>query len=218
MIPRLILATTNAHKVRELAAMLAGAGHSREVMSATAFGTPPEIAETSDTFVGNAIQKVTGFASWLREIVELSPDDLCVADDSGICIDALGGAPGVRSARFAGEDATDEGNNAAMVAALRALGLDRSPAHYSCALAVVRADGAPHGTEMSEGALIFEGRCDGEIRVIRQGEGGFGYDPYFWIEGGVRTFADLSDDEKAGRSHRGMALQAMMARWSELSS
>jgi len=226
--PRLILATTNAHKVREIAGMFAATGDATQVMSAAELGTPPEIEETADTFAGNAVLKAVGFASWLRGLTGASPDDLCVADDSGICIDALEGAPGVRSARFAGEAATDDANNAAMVEALRAAGLDRSAAHYACVLAVARVDGTPlalasasPGPEGSpsvadlRGALLFEGRCEGEVRITRQGQGGFGYDPYFWIDGGARTFADLSDEEKSRRSHRGHALRAMMARWAE---
>jgi XTP/dITP diphosphohydrolase len=220
------LATTNAHKVREIAGMFAATGDAIEVMSAAELGTPPKVDETSDSFSGNAVLKALGFAAWIRGLAGASPDDFCVADDSGICIDALEGAPGVRSARFAGEDATDDANNAAMVGALRGLGLDRSAAHYACVLAVARVDGAPlvlaspraaerRSHRELDGALLFEGRCEGEVRVARRGQGGFGYDPHFWIDGGARTFADLSDEEKSHRSHRGEALRAMMARWPE---
>lgn len=226
MTRRLILATTNAHKVREIAGMFAAAGDLIEVMSAVEFGTPPHVEETSDSFSGNAVLKALGFAAWLRGLTGAAPEDLCLADDSGICIDALEGAPGVRSARFAGDDATDDENNVAMVEALRGRGLDRSAAHYACVLAVARVDGAPlvlgspgaaarRGHGELDGAILFEGRCEGEVRIACQGVGGFGYDPHFWIDGGARTFADLSDEEKSHRSHRGEALRAMMAHWPE---
>ena len=104
---------------------------------------------------------------------------------------------------------------------MRDRGLQESPAHYACVLAVARADGTPlvleeqPPHEEGAGVLLFEGRCAGEVRVVSQGSGGFGYDPYFWVDDRTRTFADLSDAEKSARSHRGAAHRAMMARWQE---
>ncbi len=212
---RVVIASGNRHKIDEIAAMLAGPHPELEVVGVKALGAPPEIAETEDTFHGNAALKAVGIASWLRE-QGASGDDLVLADDSGICIDAFDGRPGVYSARYAGPDATDEDNNAKMVAELGARGLDRSAAHYACVLALARVDGSALPVPAADlvmacgGALCVEGRCEGVVRTVRRGQGGFGYDPHFWVDDDARTFAELTREAKAARSHRGEALRRLL--------
>ena len=221
---RLILASGNRHKVTEIAEMFAASPSpitsGMEVVSMKDLGDPPEIPETADTFHGNAVLKARGIAAWLAsETIRAPGDDLVLADDSGICIDAFDGAPGVYSARFAGPNAGDDDNNAKMVAELRARGLERSPAHYTCVLAVTRVDGTALGGVDIEDPLVrrmdpcvcVEGRCHGVVRTVAQGSGGFGYDPYFWVDDDAHTFADLSAEQKAVRSHRGAAVASLLA-------
>jgi XTP/dITP diphosphohydrolase len=221
MARRIVIASNNPHKITELQQMLARARLSSvrklEVASASAVGRPPEIDETSMQFVGNAVLKANGIAAWLRSI-GAPADDIVLADDSGICVDALDGAPGVHSARFAAVNADDEANNAKLVAELRARGLSSSPAKYVCVLAVRHVGVRPFdftmpdaGTVfMRDGCLCIEGRCRGNVRIERRGTGGFGYDPHFWIDGDSRTFAELSPTEKSQRSHRGSAMRMLM--------
>ena len=206
----LVLASGNRHKVVELAAMLAEAAPGLRVVAQTVWGEPPVIAETGDTFVANAELKARGIAAWLR--TRGAPDDtLVLADDSGISVAALDDAPGVISAVWAGDPCDDAANNRKLVAELSARGLDRSAAHYSCVLVLVRVDGAalPDGRRVA----TFEGRWDVEVRTEPRGTGGFGYDPHAWIDGGARTVAELARDAKASVSHRGRALRALAAWW-----
>jgi XTP/dITP diphosphohydrolase len=228
---RLVVASGNAHKVAELDRMLRRTVPTLEVAGLRGFGEPPEIAETANDFAGNARLKAEGFAAWLRPRGEAG-DTVVLADDSGVCVEALGGGPGVRSARFAGEDASDEENNDKLVRELRARGLERSAGHYRCVLALTRVDGEPWAD--AGASRLFEGRWDVELRVVRRGSGGFGYDPHAWLvagdgaggagAGGVvepagpapgvtpdRTVAELAPDEKAAISHRGKALRALLA-------
>lgn len=226
MAPRIVLASTNTHKITELREMIQSASlrevRSLQVVSLTELarevGPAPVIAETASTFAGNAVLKAEGVAAWLRERTRGREADLVVADDSGLCVDALEGGPGVWSARFAGPGASDEANNARLVTELRARGLDRSAAHYVCVLAV-RYLGhryfeftLPEDSEvyLQDDCMCIEGRCRGEVRVDRRGEGGFGYDPHFWIDGGAQTFAELSRSDKARRSHRGAAMRRLV--------
>jgi len=205
---RVVVASGNAHKVREIERMLA-AVEGLEVRGQRDFGSPPTIEETADDFEGNARLKAEGIAAWLRAQGEAG-DTAVLADDSGVCVDALGGAPGVRSARFAGEPSDDEANNAKLVEELRVRELRASAGHYVCVLALVRVDGQGWG-EDARPVRTFEGRWDVELRVERRGDGGFGYDPHAWLAG-ERTVAELSGDEKAGQSHRGQAMRALL-RW-----
>lgn len=216
---RLIVASGNAHKVREIADMLAQSLPELTVIGVMdpnlGLGDPPEPEETETTFSGNAAIKANAIARWLREQGGASTaNDVVLADDSGICIDSFYGAPGVYSARFAGEGATDEDNNAKMVADLEGLGLDRSAAHYACVLAVafVSSDHPAPDPELLvvDGAVCVEGRCHGYVRTKARGDGGFGYDPYFWVDEDARTFAELTQDAKAARSHRGDAFRRLL--------
>lgn len=222
---RVIIASGNAHKIEEIAAMFAAAAPELQVVGikqcaeAKAGEALPDIEETATTFSGNAALKSMGYASWLRER-GAAGDDLVLADDSGICLDALGGEPGVYSARFSGPDATDPKNNAHACARLAELGLEASPAHYACVLSLARVDGQPVHIPMPESgegdmylegpSLCIEGHCSGVFRVESRGEGGFGYDPHFWVDEGARTFAELTPAAKAARSHRGAAMALLM--------
>jgi XTP/dITP diphosphohydrolase len=215
---RIVLASTNPHKVRELAEMLGGSelGGPFEVSAASELGEPPPVVEDAPTFAGNAGRKAHAIAAWLSAGGRVGASDLVLADDSGLCVDALDGGPGVHSARFAGPAATDAENNAKLVRELRRLDITRSSAHYACALCLVRVDlaplvmesGAGEAIELRAGAIV-RGRCDGEVRIEARGSGGFGYDPHFWLTDG-RTMAELLPDEKARIGHRGDALRRLV--------
>ena len=182
---RLVLASRNAHKARELDALLRP--HEVEPL-------PDEVVlppEDGETFAENALGKARAAAAALGRPA--------VADDSGIAAEALGGRPGVRSARYAGEDATDEENLATLLREAPA----GSGLAYVCALAYVGPDGTEH---------VVEGRCTGTLAADPRGTGGFGYDPAFVPEEHPdRTMAELAPDEKAAISHRGRAARAMLA-------
>jgi XTP/dITP diphosphohydrolase len=186
---KLVLATRNAHKVREFEALLAP----HEVVALPAdVELPPE---TGTTFAANALTKARTAAQ--------ATGTPAIADDSGIESAALGGAPGVYSARFAGEGATDEENLAKLVAEAPA----GSPLAYVCALAYVE----PDGTEQ-----LVEGRCTGTLAARPRGEGGFGYDPAFVPDdrdpaAPERTMAELSQADKDAISHRGRAARELLA-------
>jgi len=186
----LLLATHNEHKRREFERLLAGAGRSWRVLALGAgVELPPEVGET---FAENAMGKA-------RAAAQLS-GRRSIADDSGIAAAALGGAPGVRSARYAGEHATDPEN-------LRKLVREAppgSPLEYICAIACVDPG---QGVER-----LFEGRCAGRLAERPRGERGFGYDPVFLPEDGPPglTMAELSDEQKDRISHRGRAARALL--------
>ncbi|MHB8532560.1 MAG: RdgB/HAM1 family non-canonical purine NTP pyrophosphatase [Solirubrobacteraceae bacterium] len=195
---RLLLATHNAHKLREFQRMLAapGGGAGSEPVEleplARDFELPPEVGET---FAENALGKARAAAQ--------ATGRPSIADDSGICADALGGAPGVRSARFAGEHASDGENLAKLLREAPA----GSGLEYVCVIAHVRPGGAEH---------LFEGRCRGVLADRPRGEGGFGYDPAFLpadsppAPAGL-TMAELSDEQKDAISHRGRALRELLS-------
>ena len=191
---RLVLASDNPGKLREFRQMLAPLGI--EIVPQSELGVT-EADEPHTTFIENALAKAR-HASRLAGLPAL-------ADDSGICVAALGGEPGVRSARYAEEGAGREGqdrrNNEKLVAALKG-GRDRR-AHYACVVVLVRHAGDPE-------PLIAEGRWQGEIIAEPRGTGGFGYDPHFFLPGLGRTAAELMPDEKNAVSHRGHAMQRML--------
>jgi XTP/dITP diphosphohydrolase len=196
---RLLVATTNRGKLAELAPVLAGLGW--EVVGLDAAPGVPVAAEDEDTLAGNARAKARHYlaATGLPSL----------ADDSGLCVDALGGAPGVRSARFAGPAASDADNRRRLLEQMS--GRADRRAHFACALCLAEpapAGGAPRLTEV-------EGRCDGRLLESERGTGGFGYDPLFVPDdprAGGRTFAELSREAKQALSHRGRALAALAAR------
>ena len=189
---QIVLASGNAGKLREFGQLLAPFDF--EVLPQSAFDVP-EAEEPHVTFVENAIAKAR-HAAQLTGLPAL-------ADDSGLCVAALGGAPGVYSARFAGEPKSDERNNARLVAEL-AGGADRR-AHYVAVLVLMRHAGDPQ-------PIVAEGEWHGEIIDTPRGAGGFGYDPYFLVPDLGLTAAELAHDEKNRRSHRGEALAQLIAR------
>lgn len=196
---KLLLATQNAKKRRELAALLAPLG--LEVVTPAEVGGLPEVEEDRPTFAGNAAKKAT-HAARARALWSL-------ADDSGLEVEALGGAPGVRSARWAGEPADDGRNNAKLLAELAGLPEARRAARFVCALALARPDGSL--------ALEVTGEARGRILDAPRGDGDFGYDPLFlFTEPGHpqtgRGFAELTGAEKSAVSHRGRALRALLER------
>ncbi len=190
----LVIGTTNIKKGQELAEMLAPWGfrvttladHPREI----------DVVEDGDSFAANAILKATGQARHLGRWV--------LADDSGLEVDALDGAPGVYSARYAGPDATDEANNARLLADLGDLPLEKRTAHYVCHVAV--AD--PTGTVRAESHDV----CHGRIRYEEFGTNGFGYDPMFEVIEYHRTFGQLGPHVKRALSHRSRALRDILPR------
>jgi len=188
---KIVLASGNAGKLRELAAMLAPLGH--EVLSQSAFGieTPPE---TGVTFVENALLKAR-YTAGRTSLPSL-------ADDSGIEVDALAGRPGVYSARYAGEGATDQQNLEKMLDELRGVPSERRTARYQCVIVLARSADDPD-------PLIAQGTWEGRILTTPRGSGGFGYDPIFQPEGLTLTAAELPATEKNARSHRGQALRAL---------
>lgn len=195
----LLFATTNPHKVEEVAAILAPLGI--EVVGLdTLEERPPEPVEDGATFADNARRKAVAYARATRRHV--------LADDSGLEVDALGGGPGVHSARYAGTGATraerDAANNRRLLEALRGVPDERRGARFVCVLVLA----APDGRVLAETRGTFEGR----IAHAPRGANGFGYDPLLELTGEGRTSAELEPAEKNARSHRGAAARAMAAR------
>jgi XTP/dITP diphosphohydrolase len=190
---RVVLATGNPGKQREFAALLAA--HQIELVLQPSLGIEP-IAETGASFAANALLKAAHAA--------LHANLPALADDSGLEVDALAGRPGVYSARFAGEDATDEQNNARLLAELEGVADARRGAAYRCVLVLVRGrnDGAP---------LFAQGEWRGRIAHQARGSGGFGYDPLFIPDAMSVSAAELSAEHKNRVSHRGTALRALAA-------
>ena len=190
---KLVLASGNRKKIAELQEILGGFGI--EVVPQNAFDVP-EAEETGTTFVENAIIKArnacrhTGLPA--------------IADDSGIEVDALNGAPGVYSARFSGADATDEKNNALLVEKLRDVAEEKRSARYHAVLVLMR-----HADDPTP--LIAHGSWEGKIILTPRGSNGFGYDPHFLVPELDQTAAELSAEEKHARSHRGKALTQLVA-------
>jgi len=191
-IPRLVLASNNAGKLREFRRLLAPLGV--DVLAQDELGIP-EADEPHVTFVENALAKARQ-ASALTGLPAL-------ADDSGVCVRALGGAPGVQSARYAGEPKSDARNNAKLVSALQ--GVADRRAHYACVLVLV------HHVDDPE-PIIAEGRWHGTIIDTPRGDGGFGYDPHFLDDATGLTGAELPLERKNELSHRGKAMRALIAR------
>jgi XTP/dITP diphosphohydrolase len=190
MTQRLVLASNNAGKLKEFAQLLAPIGF--ELHPQGEFDVP-EAEEPHATFVENALAKAR-HAARLTGLPAL-------ADDSGVCVNALGGAPGVYSARFAGEPKSDARNNEKMIAEL-AQKADKS-AYYYCVLVYVRHADDPQ-------PIIADGRWNGEMIATPRGGNGFGYDPYFLLPALGKTAAELSSDEKNAISHRGQALRLLV--------
>jgi XTP/dITP diphosphohydrolase len=192
---KLFLATGNAHKVSEISRLLAEAGLRVRVCSATEAGGMPPVEETADSFEGNALLKAE--ALWRQ----LGEQEWVLADDSGLEVVALEGAPGVRSARYAGPGATDEANRRKLLSELEGVPESGRRGRFVCALALV-------GPTRRE---VFAGVCAGTIADVEAGSGGFGYDPLFRPTGSRETFAEMPPADKNRLSHRGKALAQLIA-------
>jgi XTP/dITP diphosphohydrolase len=191
-----LFATSNPHKIAEVRAVLAPLDW--EVMGLDALSdVPPEPVEDGDSFAANARLKAEGYAR--------ATGRFCLADDSGLVVDALGGAPGVHSARYAGALGSrmtrDRANNEKLLGELARVPPEQRTAGFVCALCLAR----PDGTIVAE----TSGTCEGVIGEHARGENGFGYDPLLYLPDRGLTFAELSPEEKNERSHRGAAVRAM---------
>lgn len=184
---KFILATHNPGKLREMAAILSQYGV--EVVSLADVGITVDVEETGTTFAENAMLKAKAICA--------AANLPAIADDSGLCVDALNGGPGVYSARYGGEGLDDKGRYTLLLQNMR--GQTTRAAHFACAIACA----FPNGDE-----LTAEGRCDGTIAFAPMGEGGFGYDPVFFVPEKAKTFGQLTAEEKSAISHRGKALKA----------
>lgn len=185
---QIVFASNNAHKLRELREL---AGSDMAILSLDDIGCHDDIPETADTFEGNALLK----ARWVKERFGYD----CFADDSGLEVDALGGEPGVRSARYAGDGHDSDANNARLLERLGNTS-DRR-ARFRTAIALLRGNDEPR---------FFNGTVEGEILTEARGNGGFGYDPLFRPLGWDKTFAEATPDEKNAISHRGNAVRLLM--------
>jgi XTP/dITP diphosphohydrolase len=189
----ILVGSRNPHKLREVREILEPLG-----LRAVIAVNLPEVDETADTFAGNAAKKALEYASFLR-----AP---CLADDSGLVVPALGGEPGVRSARYAGPKATDAENVALLLRRVRESGLREPEAWFQCNIAVAVAGAPP------EVVVAVEGRVLGRIVAEPRGENGFGYDPVFFHPESGCTFAELPPEEKNRVSHRARALAELARR------
>jgi XTP/dITP diphosphohydrolase len=195
----IVIATRNVHKVGEIRAIL---GSASQILTLNDFPDPPKVVEDTATFNGNATKKAVELANWLAITfppTRHSSPLFVLADDSGLEVDALDGAPGVISARFSGPGATDRSNNALLVDKLR--GVANRAARFVCVIAVA-----------NQGRLLgaFRGEVEGRIVDQPRGAQGFGYDPLFFYEPYACTFGEVDGDRKFQVSHRGRALRAML--------
>ncbi len=209
---KIYLASGNAHKVQEFQAIAdaarAAGGAVVEFVSARAVGGMPEVVEDTGTFVGNARKKAQALRAKLLAAA-LPPEGKAglwvLADDSGLCVDALGGGPGVESAYFAGPQGDSAANLRKLVAVMRAVPEGQRAAHFICVLVLL----GPGGEEQ-----VFEGRCEGALLVEPRGGAGFGYDPLFVPVGKKESLAEMGEALKNQLSHRAQAARGLM-RWVE---
>jgi XTP/dITP diphosphohydrolase len=191
-VPRLLLASANRGKLRELRTILDGLPVELVGLAEAGLGEPPEVAETGATFLENALLKGRAYAAWSGLAA--------VADDSGLEVDALGGAPGVRSARYAGPGADDQANLDKLLAELAGVPPERRTARFRCAAVLV---------DLAAGEWHGEASWEGRVLEAPRGSGGFGYDPVFLPDGWDRTSAEVDQATKDAASHRGQAFRAL---------
>lgn len=192
------LASGNAHKVAEMGALATRDGLGVEILSAKALGGMPSVEEDTGTFVGNARKKA-------RALWEKTPKgSVVLADDSGVCVDYLGGAPGVESAYFAGPQGDSAANLRKLTEVMRGVPAGRRGAKFYCLLFLIDGAGAEH---------VFEGECTGTLLDEPRGGAGFGYDPLFVPEGFAQSYAELGDEVKSRLSHRARAWAGLSAWW-----
>jgi XTP/dITP diphosphohydrolase len=213
----LLIATRNAHKVQEIRAIL---GVQFQFLTLDDFPNAPKIIEDAETFAENAAKKAVELARWISENSKFKTQnsklDYILADDSGLEVDALNGAPGVHSARFAAldknENSKDADNNAKLLRLLKNVPLEKRAARFRCVIALV-----PIAHKPIESASpvcfadefepqLFDAACEGRIQLSASGQGGFGYDPLFVPDGFTQSFAELGEDLKNKLSHRAKAL------------
>ncbi len=187
---KIVVASNNKNKIFEIKSILADTGF--DILSLEDSGIFVNPEETSSSFKGNALIKAHVTASLT--------DFMVIADDSGLEVDCLDGAPGVYSARYAGENSSDDENNIFLISKLKLLSLKRYPARFVCVIALIDGD---------KKEKTFKGCCEGEIILEAMGENGFGYDPYFFIPKFNKTMAQLNDSQKNSISHRGKALELL---------
>ncbi len=192
MPPRLLLASANQGKLRELRTILDGLPVELVGLAEAGLGEPPEVEETGATFLENALLKGRAYAAWSGLAA--------VADDSGLEVDALGGAPGVRSARYAGPGASDQANLDKLLAALTGVPPERRTARFRCAAVLV---------DPEAGEWHAEAAWEGRLLDAPRGSGGFGYDPVFLPNGWELTSAEVEQATKDAASHRGQAFRAL---------
>lgn len=190
---RILLATRNAGKVKEMQRLLAEAGLALEVVGLSEFPHLEDVEENGATFEENALIKARYAAK--------ESGVAAVADDSGICVDALNGMPGIYSARWAGRHGDDKANLELLLSQIAHVPQERRTAHFRCAVALVYPDGRE---------IVVEGRMNGRVIDRPRGEHGFGYDPIFCADGSDRTSAELTPTEKDAVSHRGNAMRALV--------
>ncbi len=206
---KLVLATRNAHKVEELRLML---GHEFQVQDLGDFPSAPVLPESANSFAGNATLKALTFAQWIGGSLKLGDAaHYVVADDSGLEVDALDGAPGVHSARYASLDdnnSSDADNNTKLLRELEGVPPQKRVSRFVCQIALIEIAGRDDTPE----AHLFEGVCEGHIAEAERGDHGFGDDPLFMPYGYEQTFAELGAETKNELSHRAKAL-ARMVKW-----
>jgi XTP/dITP diphosphohydrolase len=231
----ILIATRNAHKVEEIRAILGG---QFRFLTLNDFPAAPKVVEDADTFAGNATKKAVTLAEWLAR--NQNPESriqngFVLADDSGLEVDALGGKPGVHSARFAALDRSAEGssanssdadNNAKLLRLLKNVPSEKRTARFRCVIAFVF---VPRGKienkspvcfadELELQTQLFDGVCEGKIPFEPHGQNGFGYDPLFVPDGFTQSFAELGEDVKNKLSHRAKALEKLKIYFSKLPS
>jgi XTP/dITP diphosphohydrolase len=216
----LLIATRNLHKVEEIRAIL---GAAFQILTLKGFPNAPAVVEDADTFAGNATKKAVELAKWLcaensKLKIKNSKPDFVLADDSGLEVDALNGAPGVHSARFAAldksENSADADNNAKLLRLLQDVPLEKRTARFRCVLALApvleneiqNASPVCYADEWELQTQLFDGTCEGKILFAPRGQNGFGYDPLFMPDGFTQSFAELGDEVKNKLSHRAKAL------------
>jgi XTP/dITP diphosphohydrolase len=222
----LLLATRNAHKVGEIRAIL---GDGIRYLTLNDFPDAPKVVEDADTFAGNATKKAAELARWKSAIrnpqseMATEGEFLVLADDSGLEVDALGGKPGVHSARFAALDtgkpgnSSDAENTAKLLRLLKDVPAEKRTARFRCVIALAPvlarrveiASPVCYADEFAMQTQVFEGTCEGQIGFEPRGRNGFGYDPVFIPTGFTQTFAELGDEVKNSLSHRSKALARM---------
>ena len=227
---KLLIATRNAHKVGEIRAILGG---QFQFLTLDDFPDAPKVIEDANTFAGNANKKAVELVRWISENSKSKTQnpklDFVLADDSGLEVDALGGKPGVHSARFAALNRSADGssanspdadNNAKLLHLLKNVPAGKRTARFRCVIALVpvlkkeneNASPVCFADELESPAQLFDGACEGEIIFEPRGQNGFGYDPLFVPVGFEKTFAELGDETKNQLSHRAQAL-AKLKRW-----